>query len=80
MRLLMGWAVSLDPHRCGYRADPLVLLVPHLDDNIAGIAFRQPVGANLSRRAGRRVHGSLQAVELGALIIAHERLPVLDIE
>ena len=76
----MSWAVSFDFHRRGHRADPLVLLVPHLDDDIAGIALRQPAGSNLRRRAGRRLHGSLKAVELGALVIAHKRLPVLDIE
>jgi hypothetical protein len=72
--------VVLDLHRGGYCADPLVLLVPHLDDDIAGIALHQPAGSNLRRRAGRRLHGSLKAVELGALVIAHEWLPVLDIE
>ena len=77
---LMGWAVSLDLHRCRHRADPLVLLIPHLDDDIAGISSRQPICANLSRREGRCLNGSIQAVELGALVIAHERLPVLDIE
>jgi hypothetical protein len=80
MWTLMGWAVSLDPHRCCHRADPLVLLVPHLDDDIAGISSCQPTCANLSRRAGRRLHGSIQAVELSPLVIAHERLSILDIE
>ena len=44
------------------------------------IAFRQPARSNLSRRAGCRLHGSLKAVELGAFVIGHEPLPVLDIE
>jgi hypothetical protein len=72
--------MSFDLHRRGQRADPLVPLVPHLEDDIAAIPFRQLVGSNLSRRAGRRLHGSLKAVELGAVVIGHEPLPVLDIE
>jgi hypothetical protein len=72
--------VALDPQRCGYRADPLVLLVPHLDDDSAGVALRQPVGSDLSRRAGRRLHGGVEIVELCAVIVAHKRLSILDIE
>ena len=39
MRPLMRRAMSFDPHRRRHRADPLVLLVPHLNDDIAGIAL-----------------------------------------
>src|SRR6185436_14868416 len=80
MRTLMGRAMPLDPHCRGQRSDPLVLLVPHRDDDNAEIALRQPAGSDLSRRAGCRLHGVLQAVEFGALVIAHGRLYILDIE
>jgi len=72
--------MSFDLHRRGQRADPLVPLVPHHEDDIAAIPFRQLVGSNLSRRAGRRLHGSLKAVELGAVVVAYMRLSILDIE
>ena len=80
MRPLMRRAMPLDPHRRRHCGDPLVSLVPHLNHDITEIASCQPACADFSRRAGCRLHSRIEAVELGALVIAHERLPGLDIE
>ena len=72
--------MPLDLHRRSHGDDPLVLLVPHVDDDIAEIPPCQPVCANLSRRASRPSDGSVQAVELGALVITQEVRSMPDIE
>ncbi len=72
--------MPVDLHRRRHGADPLATLVPHLDDNIAGIAPGQPALANLSRRAGCPLHGGVQAVELGALIVAHDLCAIQDVK
>jgi hypothetical protein len=72
--------VPIDLHRCGHGADSLATLVSYLDDNGAGIALRQPALANLSSRAGCPLHSGVQAVELGAIVIAQEVRTVMDIE
>jgi hypothetical protein len=72
--------MPLDRHRSCHGDDPLVLLVSHLDDDVAGITLRQSARSNLSRRAGRNLHRDVQAVELGALVIAHELRAVMDVE
>jgi hypothetical protein len=77
---LRRWVMSVDLHRRGHGADPLVALVPHLYDNMAGIALCQPVCSNLSRRACCSLYRRVRAVELGALVILHELLPVQDVE
>ena len=72
--------MPLDLHRCGYGNDPLVVLIPYLDDDIAEITPCQPACANLSRRASHPMDGSVQAVERGALVIAQEARSRMDIE
>ncbi len=67
-------------HRRGHGADPLVLLVSHLYDNMADINLCQPVCSNLSCRACRSLYCSVEVVKLGALVIPRDLLPVRDIE
>ena len=70
----------LDLHRGGHGDDPLVVLIPYLDDDIAEIPPCEPVCANLSGRASHPSDGSVQAVELGALVITQEVGSMPDIE
>ena len=72
--------MPLDLHRGGHGDDPLVVLIPDLDDDIAEITPCQPVCANLSRRASRPSDRSVQAVELGTLVITQEVRSMPDIE
>jgi hypothetical protein len=72
--------VPINLHRGPYGEYPLVLLVPDLDPDIAGIASRQSASSNLSRRAYPCVHSSVQAMELGAFVIAHAVRPIKDVE
>ena len=72
--------MPLDLHRGGHGDDPLVVLIPDLDDDIAEITPCQPACANLSRRASHPSDGRVQAVELGALVITQEARSILDIE
>ncbi len=46
-------------HQRSYGADPLVVLVPHANDHIAGITLCKSVCSNLSRRAGENWRWSL---------------------
>jgi hypothetical protein len=41
--------MPLNRHRSSDGADPLATLVPHLDDNIAGVVSYKTVFSNLSR-------------------------------
>ena len=72
--------MPLDLHRGGHGDDPLVVLIPYLDDDIAEIPPCEPVCANLSGRASHPSDGSVQAVELGALVITQEVGSMPDIE
>ena len=72
--------MPLDLHRGGHGDDPLVVLIPHLDDDIAEITPCEPACANLSRRASHPSDGRVQAVELGALVITQEVRSMPDIE
>ena len=72
--------MPLDLHRGGHGDDPLVVLIPDLDDDIAEITPCEPACANLSRRASHPSDGRVQAVELGALVITQEVRSMPDIE
>ena len=72
--------MPVDFHRSSDGTDPLAALVPHLDDNIAGLAPCEPALANLSGRAGCRLHGGVRAVELSALIVAHDLCAIQDVK
>ena len=72
--------MPLDLHRGGDGDDPLVVLIPHLDDDIAEIPPCQPACADLSCRASHSSDGRVQAVELGALFITQEARSSMDIE
>ena len=72
--------MPLDLHRGGHGDDPLVVLIPYFDDDIAEIPPCQPACANLSRRASHPSDGRVQAVELGALVITQEIRSMLNIE
>jgi len=72
--------MPVDLHRGGHGDDPLVVLIPYLDDDIAEIPPCQPPCANLSRRASHPSDGRVQAVELGPLVITQEVRSMPDIE
>jgi len=72
--------VPLDLHRCFDGADPLAALISNLDDTIAGIAPSQTACADLGCRAGGRLHGSAQAIELGAVVIAHALCAIVKVD
>src|SRR4051812_46440837 len=80
MRCMRCWIAAVDPHRRGDRAYLVVVLIPHLDDHVAGVAPGKPVRADLGRRECRSAHGGVHAVELGALVIAHALRSIDDIE
>jgi hypothetical protein len=80
MRTLRAWDVPVDLHRRFDGADPLAALVPHPNDHIAGITLCKSAGSNLSRRAGGCLHGSVQAVELAALVILHALCAIVNVE
>ncbi len=56
------------------------MLVPHLDDNSAGIAPPQTVCSDLGRRAGGCLHGRVEAIELGAVVITHALCAIVDVK
>jgi hypothetical protein len=56
------------------------MLVPHLERDLAGVAVRQPVPPDLSRRAGGLMLGSIQAIELQTLFIGSEVRSLPDME
>lgn len=72
--------MPLNLHGRGHGHNPLVVLIPHLDDNITEIPLCQPVSADLSRRARRPSDGSVQAVELCPYVVTQEIRSMLDIE
>ena len=72
--------MPVDLHRGGHGDDPLVVLIPYLDDDIAEIPPCQPPCSNLSRRASHPSDSRVQAVELGALVIAQNVRSMPDIE
>src|SRR3954454_8015537 len=72
--------VPINPHRSCHGEDPLVMLVPHLDDDVTEVALHQPARSDLSRRVRGHLHGSVHTVQLGALSIAHEFHPRIKVE
>jgi hypothetical protein len=48
------------------------MLVPDLDRDLTGVARRQPIPPDLSRRAGRLVLGGIKALKLQAVLIRDE--------
>jgi hypothetical protein len=79
LRSLRRWGMPLDLHRGGDGAEPLVPLVPHLDDDVARLALCEIVAANLTRREDSSLYGSVQAGELAALVITG-KLDIMDVE
>ena len=79
MRSLRTWDVPVDLNRRFDDANPLATLIPNFDDNASGVALGEPAYSNLSR-AGRRLHGRVQAVELGAFVIVHALCTIMNIE
>ncbi|EIM30787.1 hypothetical protein U0023_30715 (plasmid) [Microvirga lotononidis] len=69
------WFAAINPHRRGDRADLIVVLIPHLNDDIAEIALRQMIRPDLGGRACRPQHGGVHAAELGALVVTQEVMP-----
>jgi hypothetical protein len=56
--------MPLNLHRSGDGADPLVLSVPHFNDDVVGLALCELVATNLTGREDSSLHGSVQAAEL----------------
>jgi len=72
--------VPVDLHRRFDGADLLAALVPHPKDHIADVTFYKMARSDLSRRADNCLHGSVHAVEIGALIISHALCATVKVE
>jgi hypothetical protein len=72
--------VPISPHRSCHGENPLVMLVPHFNDDITDIALHQSARSDLSRRVPSHLHGGVYAVQRGALVIGHEIRPVIKVE
>jgi hypothetical protein len=59
-------------HRYRDGQHSLAMLVPDLDRDFTGVARRQPMPPNLSRRAGSFVLGGIKAPKLQAVLISDE--------
>ncbi len=79
MRLGPG-GMPIDLHGCRYGGEPLVPLIPDLDDDVTEIALRQPAGSNLGRRAGRSLRPGFLAGELRTFVIPYEVGPFPDVK
>jgi hypothetical protein len=59
----------------GHGQHPLVMPIPDLDRDFAGVGLRQAVSSDLGRSGCGLTFGSLKAVELQALFIRRETGP-----